>query len=244
MVGLTVLVVGCGGGGGGYSSVSLDQLPDAYSKVLCDQNFKCASTADIMGRTKQDCIDTNKGIIQLVVPSIRDSVTKGRSTYDAAASGACLTAMQNQSCDDWVKGTVEPAACANVTMPKVALDGACGGDGDCIGGYCDGADSSTNPPKDGTCKATIAHGGQCTVADTCEDDKDYCDGTTMTCTAKKAGGTACTDDNECSNSCNPDTNKCSGYAGCNVGGVTPSSTLLSLVGLGLAIGAARRRRNT
>jgi hypothetical protein len=244
-VGMMVLV-GCGGGSSGsWSTVSLDMLPDVYSKVLCDQNFKCASAADIMGRTKQKCLDDNKALITVAVSSIRDSTTKGRSTYDPAAAGACLTAMNSQSCEDWVKGTIEPPSCANVTKPKVALGGACGGDGDCVGGYCDGADSSTTPPTDGMCKPTVPHGGQCTFADTCADN-DVCDDTTKTCTTpvKKAGGEPCTGENDtsCSNSCNPDTMKCSGYAGCNVGGVTTGGTLLSLLALGLAIAGVRRKR--
>jgi hypothetical protein len=239
-------LVGCGGGGGGsWSSVSLDQLPDVYSKVLCDQNFKCASAADIMGRTKQTCLDDNKALIQFAVSEIRESNTKNRSSYDPAAAGACLTALNSQSCDDWVKGTIEPPACATVTAPKVAVGGACAGDGDCVGGYCDGADTTAMPPKDGTCKATVAIGAACTFADTCADD-GVCNSTTMMCTAvvKKAGGEACTgeSDTSCSNSCNPDTLKCSGYAGCAVAGVTPQGTLLSLMALAFVIGLARRRR--
>jgi hypothetical protein len=239
-----MVMLGCGGGGS-YGSVTLDQLPDVYSRVLCDQNFKCASAADIMMRTKQKCLDDNKAVIQAVVSQVRESNTKGRSTYDPVAAGACMTAMGNQSCEDWVDGTKELPACTGVTTPKVALGGACAGDGDCVGGYCDGVDSSTNPPTDGMCKATVPHGGKCTFSDTCADN-DVCDGTTMTCTTvpKKPGGAACTGENDssCSHSCNKDTLKCSGYAGCNVGGVTPASTLLSLVGLGLIAGVVRRKR--
>jgi MYXO-CTERM domain-containing protein len=236
-------MVGCGGGSGGYTSVSLDQLPQVYSKVLCDQNFKCASAADIMfmDHTKEDCLNTNQGIFQLVVPEIRGSVNKGRSTYDATKAGSCFTALQNQSCDDWVKGTVDPPVCDEVITPKVALGGACGQDGDCIGGYCDGADTTADPPKDGVCKATIPHGGTCTAADTCADD-DVCDTGTMTCVSKKAGGEPCTSDSECSNSCNTDTMKCSGYAGCSVAPVTTAGTLGSLLALALVVGAAGRRR--
>jgi hypothetical protein len=243
--GIAVLfaLAGCGGG----SSVTLEQLPAAYAGALCDQNFKCASAADIMGRTKQDCLDTNTGILQLIVPAMRDSVSKGRSTYDAEKAGACITALRNLSCDDWVKGTVEPPACEGVTAPKVAIGGACGGDGDCVGGYCDGADTTTTPPTDGTCKATVAIGAACTATDTCADD-GVCDATTKTCKAvvKKEGGQPCTSDTECSNTCNMDTMKCSGYAGCAVGGVTPRDTLRSLLillTLAAVVGLARRRRS-
>jgi hypothetical protein len=241
VVGVAVGGLGCGGSSSS-SSVSLDQLPDAYSQAICDQNFKCASAADIMGRTKQDCLDTNKGIFQFVLPQLRASVTKGREAYDAAKMGECIAAVRALSCDQWVAGNAEPASCNEAIAPKVALGGACGGSGDCIGGFCDGADSSTNPPKDGVCTATVATGGACTSSEECG-DKEYCDSTAQTCTAKKVGGTACTSDDQCTNSCNTDTNKCSGYAGCAVGGpITAGGTLASVALLGVIVAFARRRR--
>jgi hypothetical protein len=126
-------------------------------------------------------------------------------------------------------------------VPKVAVGGACQSDGECIGGTCDGADSFADPPVDGMCKAQtmVAHGAACALEDACPAG-DYCDGT---CKSEKTGGSACTSDEECGYSCNPTTMKCSTYAGCSVAPVTPASTLLSLVGLALVIGAARRKRS-
>jgi hypothetical protein len=53
MVVLVAMTSGCGGGGsssGVPSQVQVSQLPALWSETVCDQNFKCASTADIMGR--------------------------------------------------------------------------------------------------------------------------------------------------------------------------------------------------
>jgi hypothetical protein len=230
-----VALAGCSGG----SAVTLEQFPDAYAKAVCDQNFKCSTAEDIGDNTKQDCLD-ELSAFSLALPELRKSQQKGRSSYDADKAGACISGLSALTCEEWRTGLAQPAGCAEIFVPKVAVGGACLSDSECIGGTCDGADSFAEPPVDGACKAEVivAHGAACAIGDTCPDG-DYCDGT---CKAQKAGGEACQSDDECGYSCNPTTMKCSTYAGCNVAPVTAASTLLSLLGLSLAIGLARRKR--
>src|SRR5882724_2004880 len=243
MVVLIAMTVGCGGGSssGIPSQVQVSQLPALWSQTVCDQNFKCASTADIMGRMKSDCVSTNMTAWQFVTASVADGESKGRLGYDATMMGTCLSTLAGQTCADWLTGLAHPPECNGAFIAKVQVGGACQSDFECVMGHCDGADSSTKPPTDGMCKPTLAHGAACTFADTCV-DTDYCDPDAMMCVGKKAGAAACTSDDECGNSCNSDTHQCSGYAGCSVGPVTPRATLLSALGLALAFSAARRRR--
>lgn len=230
------VIAGCGGG----SSVTLDQLPAAYSKAVCDQNFKCSLAEDIGEKTKQDCLDEMSSGLTFLLPTLRDSVQKGRSTYDAAQAGTCISSISALSCEQWRTGLAEPAGCKDLFVPKVAVGGTCGGDSECIGGTCEGEDILSDPPTDGVCQAEVlvAHGAACAIGDTCPDG-DYCDGT---CKAKKAGGEACQTSDECGYSCNDTTKKCSTYNGCNVAPVTAASTLLSLAAMSLAIALARRKR--
>jgi hypothetical protein len=230
------VIAGCGGG----SSVPLDSLPSTYSKTVCDQNFKCSLPEDIGDNTKQDCLDQLSSGLTFLLPELRKSVQKGRSTYDAEKAGTCFSGLAALSCEEWRSGLAQPAGCQEMFQPKTPVGGACAMDGDCIGGTCDGADILSDPPVDGVCKAevVIAHGAACAIGDTCPDG-DYCDGT---CKAKKAGGEACTSSDECGYSCNETTMKCSTYSGCSVAPVTAASTLLSLAAMSLALALARRKR--
>jgi hypothetical protein len=238
------LAAGCGGSGGATSTptqVSLGALPDLIAQTTCDQNFKCSSTADIMGRLKTDCISTNTQAWQFVAGSVQSGEGDGRLTYDATLMGTCISKLAAETCADWVTGLDQPAECHAAFEGKVALAGACQSDFECAAGHCDGVDDSTTPPTDGACVAYIAHGAACTANDTCV-TTDYCDDTSMTCTSKKTGGAACMSDDECGYSCNTTTSQCSGYGGCSIAPVTPRGTLLSVLAVGLALSAARRRK--
>lgn len=234
-------IAGCGGGGGGSAGgapVSLDAFPATYSKAICEQNFKCSKAEDIGDRTKQDCIDQNTSILTFILPTLRDSQQKGRSSYDAAKMGACISTLSALSCSEWITGLAQPPTCEGAIVPKVAVGGACQQDAECIGGACSGADTAADPPVDGVCKAEIAHGAACAIEDSCVSG-EYCDGV---CKTKKVSGEACTGSDECGYGCNDETMKCSTYAGCSVAGVTTTTTLFSLLALSIAIALARRKR--
>jgi len=110
--------------------------------------------------------------------------------------------------------------------------------------------TSTGTPVDGMCMpapSTIAIGQPCTVgSSTACVTGAYCDGTSMTCKAKKVAGQTCDPNgsgDECTNSCDTATSKCTCYVGCSVAGpVTAPGAALSLALLALAMGGARLRR--
>jgi hypothetical protein len=237
--------MGCGGGSAGPSGgpVQLAQLPATWAQTVCSQNFKCDSVADIMKRTQTDCVQTDTTVWQAAVGAVQDGEAKGRLGYDAAQMGTCLATLAHESCAEWTTGLTHDVSCPEAFSAKVAVGGACQSDFECIMGHCDGATAATMtmPAVDGACKATLAHGAACVFGDACV-STDYCDGTTNVCAAKKTGGADCGGDDECGNSCNTDTNKCSGYAGCAVAPVSGRSTLVSGLAFGFIVAAARRRR--
>jgi hypothetical protein len=241
--------VGCGGGGGGgggggSGGVSLGQLPASFAQTVCTQNFKCCSAADIGEVKMSDCLDNNTALLSAFTSFVGTSQSQGRVTYDGTQMGDCLSALRAQTCADWNNTLLEPASCNLAIVAKVELGGPCQQDFECKLGHCDGATTATNTMAavDGVCKANTAVGSACTFADTCVDNS-YCDSTTMLCTPQKAGGVACDSDDQCVNTCNTTTGKCSGYAGCSVGAATGASSLTSLALLScIVIGARRRRR--
>jgi hypothetical protein len=255
---LVGVIAGCGGGGGGGGGagsggagtggagiggpVSLEALPAAYAKAVCDQNFKCSKAEDIGEKTKQDCLDNLTSGFLFVLPQIRAAQTKNRLTYDGAKMATCISGLEALSCADWNTGLAQPAGCNDAFIPRVAVGGACLNDAECIGGTCENADSLADPPVDGACRAQkmVAHGEACAIEDKCPTG-DYCDGT---CKSEKPSGDACTSDDECGYSCNQTTKKCSTYAGCAIAPVTGTTTLLSLLAVSLLTIVARRRKHT
>jgi MYXO-CTERM domain-containing protein len=232
------------GGGGGGSSVSLNEFPQKYAEALCGKNFQCCDASELAGKTMSTCVTDNAAVIGILVSEINESQTKGRVSYDAANTGACIDSLKNLTCDQFKQGIGEnTAACMAFIMPKVAMGGACLQDFECITGNCQGADSLAEPPVDGMCAAAAvlaALGASCAASD-CVTGA-YCDSGNI-CQPVKAAGETCSADDECVNTCNTTTYRCSCYAGCQVGaGATTGGTLLSLALLGVGFVVTRRRR--
>jgi hypothetical protein len=241
---VAAMVGGCGGGGG-YSGSSapipIEQTTNAWAQTICNQNFKCASKADIGMNNLNGCLAVDEMVWQSNVDTVKADQAKGRVSYDQAAMGACLSTLYHETCAQWTAGLTHDEWCREAFTPMVAVGGACLVDVECVGGYCDGADTSAKPPMEGVCKARLADSAACTFSDKCSETQ-YCDSTAMMCVPVKAGGTACGSDDECAYAhCNPDTMLCSGYAGCAVA-PTRGGRLVSLLGLGLLVAAAARRR--
>jgi hypothetical protein len=239
LIGITLLV-GCGG-----SSVGIEDFPQKYAQTLCKKNFDCCDDSELAGKTMSTCVTDNQTVIGILVAEINSSQAQGRASYDAKQSGTCIDSLNAMTCDEFKQGIGgNMAACMAFIMPKVAQGGACTQGFECTTGNCEGAE--TDPVVDGMCVAApvLAGVGQSCAANACADGA-YCDDATSTCQPVKAAGAACTDDNECVNTCNTTTNTCSCYAGCAVAGpTTAQGTLLSLllVSAGLVFTRARRRR--
>jgi hypothetical protein len=244
-LGLVTALAACGSGGGGYGGsdapVPVEQSTAPWAQTICQQNFKCASKADIGDNNMAGCLQVDTMVWQSLATSVKADEAKGRVSYDPAAMGMCLSTLYHETCDQWTAGLTHDVWCREAFTPMVAVGGACQSDVECIGGSCKGADLSKMPPVEGVCAARVADGAACAIGDMCSISK-YCDGTAMMCVAVKAGGTACDSDEQCaSQHCNPDTSVCSGYQGCAVA-PTRGGTILSLLAVGLLVSAAARRR--
>ena len=245
-VGLVMMMFGCGGGSSG---VSLDQFPQQSATTICKQNFTCCDPSELAGKTMADCVNNNQLLTGVLSGSISDAQAKGRASYNAAQMGTCLKEIAGLSCDEWKMGKdpTNRASCTAAITAKVAVGGACQQSFECTSGNCVGATTDDNGnPVDGTCMAAptaIAVGAACTgVGDTCVQDA-YCDSTSQTCKAKKAAGETCASSDECANTCDSATSKCTCYVGCGVAApATRPGSLLSLAVLGLAIAGVRLRR--
>jgi hypothetical protein len=242
-MGLTLLLIGCGSGGG---SVSIENFPQKYAEALCAKNFSCCEASELAGKTMSTCVTDNQAVVAVFVSEINASQTQARVSYDPSASGTCIDSLKALTCEQFKQGIGgNTAACMAALTPKVALGGACAQDYECTTNNCEGA--TTNPPVDGTCAAApvLAGVNSSCAANACVGTA-YCDSATTTCQPKKPAGETCTSDAQCVNSCNETTGTCNCYAGCSVSGATTrSETLLwvGLLGLGCAfIRRARRRR--
>ena len=91
------------------------------AQTICDQNFKCASAADIMGRMKTDCVNTNLTAWQFLAGSIGDGQTAGRLTYDAATMGTCIAKLAGQSCSGYAGCAVAPITARGTVLSVLAL---------------------------------------------------------------------------------------------------------------------------
>jgi len=235
-------LVGCGGGGS--SSVSIDNFAQKYAEALCEKNFTCCDQAELTGKTQSQCVSDNSAVLSLLISEIKSSQAQNRASYSATASGTCVDSLKAMSCDEFKQGSqANMAACMALIMPKVAMGGACTQSYECVTENCEGADTSTDPPTEGTCgpAPTVASvGASCATAE-CVGGA-YCDSATTTCQPKKGAGEACTLDSECLNSCNTTTNTCTCYAGCRVvEATTTGGTVLSVLVLGAGFVFVRKR---
>jgi hypothetical protein len=183
---LALLLLGACGDSGG--DASLDSLPAAFGKTICQKIYSCCSVAErmdnpLIGKDAQSCQGNVAGFLTLVIPQIKDSVAKGRAVYHPDKMSTCLAQLDAQSCEQaraTQAGADLAAVCEGAFEPKVAAGGECSDDGDCIAGWCDGA----NDPKLGKCAAQKADGASC--VDDAECTKRACNG--GTCGAPPTGG--------------------------------------------------------
>ena len=221
-------------------------FPQKYAQAICSKNFTCCPMSELADKTMSDCLNNNEFAVSAQVGSINESQSKGRATYDAGKTGACVDSLNAMTCDEFrqqgIGGAME--ACMSFVTPKVAEGGACTQDYECVSGNCAGEDTSVDPPVDGMCGAPItlaAIGASCTGIECV--DGTYCDFATSICTKLKGAGETCTSSTECVNTCDGTTGTCTCYSGCNLAnGTTAGGTALSLLLFGAGVAFTRRRR--
>lgn len=209
------LLVGCGGDdmGGGGSPVAIEDLGMQLGDASCAKIFQCCTDAEIMKQfmgitvmgqpitTQDQCVSFTAGFFNgLALPQWQASIAAGRMEYDASAAGGCVAYMNSLSCSDYAGlesgggNTSLAGTCRPFLIPKVANDGACMHDDECISDNCVGGSSSA----DGACKPMPALGEACSGS--CADGS-YCGYDTGTsqekCLALKGNGTQCSQSSEC-----------------------------------------------
>jgi hypothetical protein len=209
------LLVGCAGddAAGGGSPIELEDLGTQLAEVSCQKMFECCTDAEIMEQfmnikyegqpitTEEQCVGFTAGFFNaLAVPQWQASIAAGHMEYDASAAGGCVSASANLSCADYAAlsngngNTSLAGTCEPFLIPKVANDGACTQDDECVSNNC----VVTSSSEDGACKPLPGAGEACNGS--CIDGY-YCgydSGQTMEiCMALKANGTECTVSDEC-----------------------------------------------
>ena len=216
------LAIGCGGGGG--SSVPIGSFGSDLGKATCSKIFECCNSAEIMQQfmnltvngqpitTEAQCDQLIGGFGGLISQQYQQSLSKGRIKYDADAAGSCISAIDTMSCATFSMTMNDPQVpCSPYITPLVASGGACGQSYECTTNNCVGATTDQNGnTTDGTCQPIPTQGQPCQF--TCASGL-YCGfdaGTgSETCQAKKADGTTCAGNDECtSNHCDTTSNTC------------------------------------
>jgi hypothetical protein len=224
---LCALLVGCGGDDSGGGTVALDDLGLQLASTSCAKMFDCCTDAEIMAQfmgithngqpitTEAQCVDfANAFFTGLAVAQYKESIAKGRMEYDGAAASDCIAFLGTLSCSEYSKGAEiagTSTECRPFILPKVANDGACTQDYECVSDNCEGAMVSTGGTStDGACKPLPTAGEAC---DSECAEGSYCgyDTTTSTekCLALKADGAQCSLDRECtSDNCDDTSRMC------------------------------------
>lgn len=236
----------------GSSGISIDDMPAKAAKTICTKVYACCMASEVanngqFGPDALGCEVKLKTAFDGQKNAGTASESKGRATYKGDKVAECLAAYEKLTCEELKKNAdAKIAACDAVFEPKVALDGACAQDFECLSGSCRGAGAS-----DGACKAKSGIGSSC-MDTACVDDA-YCGGNV--CRALKSDGEACGAHFECAtggcNGRNPDGGMpnmgtcgqkggpgttCYAQEGCSIAGGAPLIVL--------ALAALRRRRRS
>ncbi len=171
----------------------------------------CNLTDQLGAGTPQSCLDALKGAVadagacftdeECVSANCDTSMCTGGMMCCAGTCAAAPTKIAiGGDCSASGSRCVDDAFCkqngsAATCTAKVANGQPCTGFSDCVAGSICNLDFTTGM---GTCGSLPARGETC-MADGfgCNSSEDYCDSTTMKCTAKVAPGGACPAGNEC-----------------------------------------------
>lgn len=179
----------CGGDDGGPSGgpVTLDELPDAYTGVLCDRIAECSILGGYIF-TQLACADLAYEFRNGSLVELEQGIEDGTIVYDADAMGACLDALATASCEDLALNSFDGLpGCEGAIAGQIAEGDACSLNLECASGlYCD-----TGLACPGTCEARLAEGAAC--ADLDGECATGLSCTNQVCTAPPGLGDECTD---------------------------------------------------
>lgn len=222
---ICLVLVGCGGDGGG-GEVAVDDLGIELALVSCRAQFGCCTDAELMAQymgityndepitTEEQCVEfANALLTSLAVAQYKESIAKGRVEYDAAAAGECVAALESLTCTQYSMSETAAitAGCRPFLTAKVEDGGACLHGYECTSRNCEGASNPIDGPStDGMCKPLPTAGQPCD--ETCADGL-YCAFDASAgmdiCHATQENGTQCNLDRECtSDYCDEATDTC------------------------------------
>jgi hypothetical protein len=198
--------LGCpSNGGGGGSSVSLDQLADELAGAFCRKAFTCCTAAELQANTataadEATCRTTVAAQLGADISANQPAIDMGTMVYHPEKARACLDVVAALSCPDWGGDDqlFRFPDCNQIWEGKVAPGGACTRNQECIGGSC------TNISGPFMCVGLPGLGepcptGNCQLGIACAQDAA---GLPTTCVPLQANGVACNGNEGCaSNNC-------------------------------------------
>ncbi|MDB4954818.1 MAG: uncharacterized protein JWO36_2387 [Myxococcales bacterium] len=192
---VTLCLYGCGSDG----PLTIEGYPVAFVDAYCSKLVECGLVDNAAL-----CHDLYLGFT--LDQNTRDAVNQGKIIFHGDRARACMNATLGSTCDrtDFLLPRSPSAACDGILEGTVGDGGDCAINEECISLLCSRPSCATpDTCCRGTCRGGAApvrpHLGEtCTVGGTrtsCIDS--YCDNVTLTCSAFKAAGAACSLSSQC-----------------------------------------------
>jgi len=201
----------CGGGGvpdGGDSGTEVDQLCQRFATAECDFSIRCGEGfaalfgpfAVLQQQRPNDLVAASErarceAFVRSEPTCIRltAGLKAGRSAYSAASLDACLTSLfPADTCARDLNRASADCLSFSFAAPATPPGSLCEDDGECIGGYCEGAQTDAGGRVCGACSA-YRDGGACPRGVECEPSGYYCapSGDAGACLPRKALADVC-----------------------------------------------------
>ncbi len=257
-------------GCGGVSGIPIDQTATRIADAVCPKAWSCCTADQLSGNTAAgtdvaSCEAQTTSNYQSQLSVVQASVNQKRATYESSKVDACLATIQSADCAtlDMTNHLAGVPGCDSFTTPLVPPGGACSQDYECIGGFCDVPQDTTN--GEGTCTAFVATGQSCAAAGgpscgpnaVCDPEGTLDDSSDDLCEPVSAEGGACADDVQCTTlnctssggagmTCAPPDSTappmCFYASGCSAAGGRPGAGTLVLLALFAAVALRRADR--
>jgi len=164
---LTVSAAGCDGGtgnagGGGGSTIAIEQLQPALVEAVCASATICKGAFPFTFASSSTCVAMLSGEMT-DFPELIAAVQSGKVAYNGAEAAKCIQAMRN-SCAFFEEGSKAPAGCDKTFVGSAADGAACDRDEVCKSAYCK---ANATQGCAGACAAKVAAGEACEQTKAC-----------------------------------------------------------------------------
>lgn len=205
-----VILVGSSGCGS-VSGIPVDQTATRIANTICPKAYTCctadelAMNMDQAGTDVASCESNTTMAYQNILSTLQSSVDQKRAMYQSAQVDACLATIMTADCAtlNMASQVTGIPGCASFTTPLVALGGGCSQNYECINGWCNVPDNSTD--GEGVCAGFVPPGQSCAAAGgpscgpnaVCDIEGTLDDPSDDLCAAVSDVGGACADDLQC-----------------------------------------------